>query len=229
MSPEMRVHLPMRSPEDAIPHLGKAYHWKPGYSAHSVANSWFRGNGIPAAVASVLDQVEWFGGSDLVDAFLERKTDLRDGCGAPSQTDLLAIVTADHGRALAVVAVEAKVKESFGKLVEDWLDGSPRKETRLRRLCELFRISHEDALPLRYQLLHRAAAAIYEAERYRQDVAALIVQSFCPDATGLNDFVRFASALGFEGAGLGQMTNGRKFGPAVLLLGWVADAAPEAA
>lgn len=227
MSPEPRVHLPMRSPEEVIPHLGKAYHWKPGYSAHSVANSWVNGGGIPSAVASVLEQVDWFRSSHLVDAFLERKTDLRDGCGAPSQTDLLAIVTADGGRSLAIVAVEAKVKESFGKLVEGWLDGSPRKETRLRRLCELFRLSREDALPLRYQLLHRAAAAIYEAERYRQDVAALMVQSFCPDASGLDDFVRFASALGFEGAGLGQMTNGRKFGPAVLLLGWVADVLPE--
>lgn len=229
MSSEGRLSLPLRSPEDVIPHLRQAYHWKAGYSAHAVANSWFGADGIPCAVASVLDQVEWFRGSQLVDAFLERKTDLRDGCGAPSQTDLLAVVTADHGRRLAIVAVEAKVRESFGPLVHEWRNGSPTRETRLAKLCELLRLERDSAMALRYQLLHRAAAAIYEAEHYRQDVAALVVQSFCSDASGLGDFVQFAAALGFEGAGLGRMSNGRRFGATTLLLGWVADTLPEAA
>lgn len=229
MSENVRLSLPMRGPEEVRPHLGKQYHWKPGHSAQAVAYSWFKAGSIPARVATVLDQVAWFKGATLVDAFLERKTDLRDGCGAASQTDLLAIVTADGGRDLAIVAVEAKVREPFGKLVSEWLDGSARKEVRLTRLCELFRISREDALPLRYQLLHRAAAAIYEAERYRRDVAAFVVQSFCPDATGMTDFVAFANALGFTGAGRDQMTDGRKFGSVVLLLGWAADTMPQGA
>jgi hypothetical protein len=51
----------------------------------------------------------------LVDAILERKTDLRDGVRGRSQTDLLAILGLD--RNLAVAAVEGKVDESFGPLL----------------------------------------------------------------------------------------------------------------
>jgi hypothetical protein len=222
-----RLSVPLRSPEDVIPHLGKPTHWKHGRSAKALADSWFRAGDIPKAVRSVIEKVEWFEGARLVDAFVERKTDLNDGCGAPSQTDLLAIVSADRERELAILAIEAKVDESFGPLVDEWLDGSERKEKRLAGLLTLFRLPRGSAGALRYQLFHRAAAAIYEAQRYNQDVAALVVQSFCPNSTGFDDFSRFASAIGFEGASIGGMTNGRSFGGITLLLGWAPDVVPE--
>lgn len=226
MSEGARLSVPMRSPEDVRSHLGKAYHWKAGHSAQALAYRWFEAVGLPSSVTEVLGQVPWFESSSLVDAFLERRTDLRDGCGAPSQTDLLAIVTADRDTTLSVVAVEAKVRESFGPFVAEWLDGSERKVRRLAKLCELFRIEHDAALKLRYPLLHRAAAAVYESERYRCNVGAFIVQSFCPEATGLGDFIAFARALGYRDVERNRMSNGIKFGSTVLLLGWVADTIP---
>src|SRR3712207_2694723 len=87
-----RLHLPMRHPEDLIPHLaGREAHWKPGFSAHALATSWFTAGGLPASVRSVLATRPDFASAELVDAFLERKVDLPDG-RRPSQTDLLAIL-----------------------------------------------------------------------------------------------------------------------------------------
>jgi len=75
-----------------------------------------------------------FVGAELVDAFLERRTELGDGL-APSQTDVLAIVRLPNE--LAVMAVEGKVDESFGPLVSDWLQDPPsRKQPRLESLAK---------------------------------------------------------------------------------------------
>jgi hypothetical protein len=87
------------------------------------------------------------------------------------------------GDELAVLAIEAKVKESFGQYVKDWLtEGGDNRAKRLRGLCDLLDLSTESASGLRYQLLHRTAAAVLEAKRYRARHAAMVVQSFCPDA-----------------------------------------------
>ena len=79
-----RLNLAMRAPEDVIPHLGKAIHWKEGRSAKSLADTWFAANDIPADVRTVLDQATEYRGATLLDAFLERCTDLEDGRATPS-------------------------------------------------------------------------------------------------------------------------------------------------
>ena len=90
MSRLVRLNLAMRQPEDVIPHLGKAIHWKEGRSAKSLADSWFAANNLPLPVRAILDQAPEYQGATLVDAFLERCTSLEDGRATPSQTDLLA-------------------------------------------------------------------------------------------------------------------------------------------
>ena len=67
---------------------------------------------------------------------LERDPQLGDRRGSALQTDLLAVL--GIGDELAVMAVEAKVTESFGPLVSDWIgEGGEGKEDRLQRLCVL--------------------------------------------------------------------------------------------
>jgi hypothetical protein len=44
-----------------------------------------------------------------------------------------------------------------------------------------------------YQLLHRTASAVIEAERFKTDAAAMIVHSFSPERMRFEDFVQFAS------------------------------------
>jgi len=51
---------------------------------------------------------------------------------------------------------------------------------------------------LRYQLFHRSASALLEADRYHADTALLLVHSFSPDDAGFADFAAFLRALGIE-------------------------------
>jgi hypothetical protein len=209
-------------PEDVIPHLGKPIHWKQGRSAKSLADSWFFANGIPAAIRDLLSQSDRLAGAKLLEAWLERETDLQDGRATPSQTDLLALLAI--GDRLAVLGVEAKVDESFGPLVSEWLaSGSDGKADRLKRLCALYHVDPAQAGHLRYQLFHRTAAAILEARRFRCDTAILIVQSFCPQSTGLGDATAFFDFIGMPGLEAGKLIGPRNFDGIELWVGWASD------
>jgi hypothetical protein len=213
----------MLQPEDVIPHLGKGeLHWREGYSAKAVCESWFNANDIPLSVRRALDGADEYRGAQLVDAWLERCTHLPWGRGNPTQTDLLAVLAV--GDELAVLAIEAKVRESFGPYVKDWLvEGGDNREERLRGLCDLLGLNTGTASGLRYQLLHRTAAAVLEAKRYRARHAAMVVQSFCPDRTGLSDFQCFAQAMGYGQVDAESISSPKKLGSVHLRIGWAAD------
>ena len=219
-----KIAVPLLRPEDVIPHLGKGeLHWRDGYSAKSVAESWFHAKGIPAAVRALLDQAEEYEGATLIDAWLERETKLPWGKGRPTQTDLLAVLGIEDG--LAILGIEAKVKESFGPLVSEWLgDGGDNRRARLEGLCGLFGLDPDAVGHLRYQLFHRVAGSVLEAQRYRARHAAMLVQSFCPDRTGHADFVAFAVAAGFGAVAPGAISVAREVSGVSLRLGWVAEA-----
>ena len=223
-----QLHLPMRRPEDVIPYLASPGNWRDGRSAKLVAESWFGANGLPEMVRLTLrrcppDQVWRFAGAELVDAFLERCTELGDG-STPSQTDVLAIVRLPNE--LAVVAVEGKVNESFGPSVSDWLrDVAPvsKKPARLKRLAETLGIDVSVCETLRYQLLHRTASAIYEARRYHAEVAVMMVHSFDPHDAGFEDFARFAVAMGIPDAAATCVVGPVTRDGVAVYLGWTAD------
>jgi hypothetical protein len=217
-----RIAVPLRTPEDVIPHLGSPTHWKQGRSAKSLADAWFHANDFPARVRSVLEQDPALTGIELIDAWLERCTNLGDGRSTASQTDLLAV--AAIGPNLAVVAVEGKVTETFDKLVGEWLaDGSAGKRQRLNGLCDLLGLNPDGVGNLRYQFFHRTAAAILEAGRYRASNAILLVHSFCPNGTGVSDYIQFGSSLGFDRLALNQLSEPHEIGGIELRLGWVSD------
>lgn len=196
-------------------------HWKKGCSAYELAHAWLAAGDIPVRVWNVLDTCPALADARLLRAFFEQKTGLRS-LGRPSQTDLLAEVKAAGG--LAVIGVEGKVHEAFGDPTEVWLskpgDAKPERLDRLRRDLEL---THEAALPLRYQLLHRTAATLYEAEERGASTALMLVHSFSPEFAGFDDFKRFARALGASIEAVNIIAGpvprlGRQ-----LFLGWVAD------
>jgi hypothetical protein len=129
-----RLHVPVLEPEDVVRHLGEQEkHWKEGCSAHALAYSWHGQKSFPASIDSLLKSHPAFQSADLIDAFLERQTDL-ESRGTPSQTDLLAIVGLDSG--LAAIAVEGKAGEPAGELVKQWLKKGGKREARLKHLCE---------------------------------------------------------------------------------------------
>ncbi len=218
-----RLHLPMRAPTDVIPHLGAPHHYKEGRSARLIAETWFKANSVPEAVLTVLNQVPCFTEAELVDAFLERCIELGDGA-KPSQTDLLAVLGLPD--ALVIMAVEGKVDESFGELVSEWSDGaSPKskKPERLKRLTTTLGLDIRTVAPLRYQLLHRTASAIYEAQRYRSKTAIMMVHSFDARNAGLADFKLFAVEMGLPEADAGRVVGPITREGVSLYLGWAAD------
>lgn len=226
MSRLTRIAVPLRSSQDVIPHLGKPIHWKQGRSAKAVADRWFEANDIPPRVRAVLDHEPRLRDATLIDAWLERSTDLGDNRGSASQTDLLAVLALQNE--LAVMGVEAKVTESFGKLVREWIgEDTEGKEDRLQRLCDLFGFDRNDVGDLLYQLFHRTAAAIIEAKRYRASKALMVVHSFCDQATGLSDFLAFYERMGVRGAGRDQLSEPAVVGGVTLWIGWVEDRCPD--
>jgi hypothetical protein len=173
-------------------------------------------------VRNVLAESPFLARAEFLEAWLERETDLRDSRGSPSQSDLLALLGID--RELAVLGVEAKVDESFGPLVSEWMQtDTGGKSHRLTLLCSLFGLKPDAVGHLRYQLLHRTAAVIYEAQRFRSANAVLIVHSFCRKPVGLDDCKAFLEAIKMPGLREGGLVGPQKFGGVLLWAGWAAD------
>ena len=228
-----RFGVPVLEPEHVIRHLAKGVqHWKGGYSAHALATTWFAANGFPPKVRALLDASPAFRNLDLIDGIFERKTELGDG-GRPSQTDLLVVARNDDG--LAIIGVEGKAEEPFGQTLTQRI--AERSEggalaARLARLCALLRVEWPEGA-LRYQLFHRAAACLIEADRYGAKRALLLVHSFSERQSSLGDFKAFARALKLNDEALpfsveGPLlcsVNGREI---ELYLGWVTEQAEHA-
>jgi len=193
-------------------------HWKAGFSAMSVAQSWeAAGGALPREIADLLKTSTDSGlhGSELLLAIPEYQVELRGG-SRPTQTDVFALVrTATN---LAALAVEGKVDEPFGPTVE--AKRAEGADDRLAFLHELLELDAKTTASLRYQLLHRTAAAIILAERFRADSALLVVQSFSPGDRWIEEFEHFSSALGVN-APKGQLARVGERGGKTLYLGWV--------
>ena len=58
-------------------------------------------------------------------------------------------------------------------------------------------LGHHNVPPeIHYQLLHRTASALVEAERFAASKAAMIIESFSPERRWFDAFERFALLLG---------------------------------
>lgn len=191
-------------------------HWAVGRSARTMAHAWESADGWPSEVGSALREVDALARYRPIYGFPEHKTPLPGGSRA-SQTDLL--VVASDGETLATVAVEGKVDEPFGPTVESWAGSSPSpgKEKRLQFLSDLLGLDHSQLANVRYQLLHRTAAAKIEGERNGSRHCVMLVHSWSPDRVGFNDFREFARRLDVEAAP-GRVVYSQK---ASVWLGWI--------
>lgn len=197
-------------------------HWLRGASAFETAVSWesaqSTSRGMPAAVAELLDTQPDTTNSAVLIAIPEHKVPLR-GPGKASQNDVWALLRS-HGGYISM-AVEGKAGEVFGELIGDWLkNASSGKLARLEHLCGLLGISSPPDNLLRYQLFHRTASALLEAERFGASSAVMLVQSFRSDAASLSDYVSFGTALGVSAREQALVQVPRRTGPK-LYLGWV--------
>jgi hypothetical protein len=190
-------------------------HWARGRSARTLAYCWETADGWPPEVEALLKSDSKLARFRPIYGFPEFKTPLPGGRRA-SQTDLLVLAT-DGTRGMTM-GVEGKVDESFGPVSADWLGEGPSdgKRERIAFLADLLRLNLEAIGDLRYQLIHRAAAAKIEAARHGSDVAVMLVHSWGPAQEGFDDYARFAHQLGVE-AGLGEIGFSTSAG---LWLGW---------
>lgn len=223
-----RVFAPTRGAEDWQRLLADQKHWRDGYSAKELAKRWEEAGGIPGEVAKLFHEsgVPAFGSLDLLAAFPEWETEL-EGRGKASHSDVLAIARTRDG--LIAIAVEGKAREQFGLAVTDWLHKAiPGKEqNRLERLAFLRRTIGLADVPvdsIRYQLLHRAAAAVLEAQAFQARYAAMIVHSFGQSPDGLRDYQAFASLYG-QDAPPGKLVKLGELDGIELFAGW-ADCEP---
>ncbi len=213
-----RILVPSSGPDDWRRLLADPEkHWKWGYSAMAAALAWEAAAGVPPEIAEVLG-----GETELLLAIPEHKVALPGG-QRESQCDVFALVRVE-GETCAL-SVEAKVNEFLGPTVEEWMDGaSPGKVQRLRFICKLLGL--EPPPPeLRYQLLHRTAAAVIEAQRFKTDRAAMVVQSFSQDHRWFGDFAAFTDLFGLE-AKRGRPLAVKLPSGLALTLGW-ATGSPE--
>ncbi len=215
------IYVPADSPEDWRRLLAEPEkQWRAGYSARLLAECWQAAEGFPAEVQALLSGAAEpaLRKLELLLAIPEYQVALPGG-GRPSQNDLFALGRAADGQ-LAVLMVEGKAAEPFGETLATWLEhASPGKLARLEFLCHTLGLSNPPPGALRYQLLHRTASAILEAQRFNAAYALMIVHSFSPQQAWLADYQAFLALFGVT-AGAGTLAGLPAPGRVQAYAGW---------
>lgn len=173
--------------------------WKSGYSAYTLAHCWEEAKGeFPNCIKNVfLKYMDLIGEIKPLLIFPEYKVNLPGGI-RPSQNDVF--VLAKNNYDLFSIAVEGKVSESFGPTLEEWLqNSSDGKKERIQYIKSLLNLNIELDPELRYQLLHRTASALIEAEKYNAKNAMLLIHSFSEGNKWLEDYQKFTALFGQPG------------------------------
>lgn len=185
-----------------------------------IAEQWESGGGLPDSVSAIL-AATGFDDPELLLAVPEWKTSLPDGY-KPTQTDVFALVRCESG--VIALCIEAKVRESFGKLIGQWLQET--SAAGVKRLDDLLQIIGAIESPphhLRYQLVHRTAAACIEAERFNAAAALMVVQSFSNQEAGFKDFAEFFGWLGVNDVRPGELFQVPVKRGIPLYVGWISE------
>lgn len=229
-----RLFIPTMGPSDWRRLLADPEkQWKPKKSALEMAVCWEAARhsqrGIPADVARVLDSCDQIRGAKLLFAVPEHRVSFPGG-GHASQNDLWGLLKAEGS--LVSMTIEAKAGEDLGDLVGKWRRAAGAKSgkpERLRALRECLSVGEADLDHIRYQLLHRTASALNEAERFGASHALLLVQSFARenDAHSLRDFERFGDLMGAE-VGENAVAGCERKTRVPLMLGWVTSEPADA-
>jgi hypothetical protein len=210
------IYVPSPGPDAWKQFLAKPeLHWSVGYSARTLAHSWEAASGLPSEIKDLLHPL--VGPAELLIAIPEHKVALPGG-RRESQCDVFALVRSTEE--VIACAIEGKVDEPFGPTLGEWLEGaSVGRRKRLAYISEILGVEAEREPSIRYQLLHRTAAAVIEADRFMAAAAAMIVHSFSPTQRWLQDFTIFARLMKLEltlgAAGRAVLPSGKP-----LYLGW---------
>jgi len=194
--------------------------WRTGFSARTLAYCWEDGQGFPPEVAAVFKNGSepLFADIEPILAIPEFKVPLPGGDRA-SQNDIFVLARSKSGP--VSIMVEGKVEESFGPKLAEWqIDAAAAKDKRLSFLVRTIGLLAPPGGSIRYQLIHRAASAIIEGQRYRAAAAVLLVHSFSEQRAGWSDYKAFLKLFGVQAeVGLLQRLPGSQAVP--LFSAWV--------
>lgn len=216
-----KIYIPTKSPEDWQEHLArKDKHWKSGKSAWALAHSWQAAAGFPPEIAALFStsNAPAFQEVEILLAIPEYKVYLPPHPGHASQNDLFVLAKAADG-GLISITVEGKVSETFGPTLGGWMK-SAGKELRWKFLKEKLGLSTEPSQTVRYQLFHRLASAIIEAEKFNAKYAVMIIQSFSRERVGWDDFSTFVTLFSTR-AEVGQLVHLTDLIDISVYTGWV--------
>src|SRR3990167_2625551 len=195
-------------------------HWREGFSARSLAYCWEEAQGFPASVKKVFNKSSYnlLHSIEFLIGIPEHKVPLPGGI-TESQNDIF--VLAKSGHELISITVEGKVKEEFGPRVRKKReDTSPGVKERLDYLSKLLNIADKDLDHIRYQLLHRTASALIEAERFGAPHALMLVHSFSQKHKRFDDYAAFVGLYGIK-AELNTVHHVGEVSGKELYLAWV--------
>lgn len=218
-----KIFVPASKPEDWRSLLAEPdKHWRTGYSAKALAYCWQEADGFPKCVKRVFRNsgIELFRDIKPLVAFPEYKVALPPRGGRPSQNDVF--VLAKGNDRLVSIAVEGKVSEPFGETVAEWkLKDGKGKPTRLKFLCDELQLDEDQVDTIRYQLLHRTASAIIEAEKFKAENALMLVHSFSQCDEWFEDYERFLALFGLTEIKPDSLVYARNIKGIDLYFGWV--------
>ena len=216
-----RFFAPADNPADWQQLLAKPdLNWKTGYSARSMAYSWTEARGVPREVQAIFDSssVGCLHDLEFLIGIPEHEVSLPGG-RRPSQNDVFVLAKGTDG--LVSISVEGKVSESFDSPVDKrFADPTPGQTTRLDFLLELLELNRNDVGGIGYQLLHRTASAVLEAQRFGAQHAVMLVHSFSQELKHFDDYAAFAGLYG-DTAEPNQLLTATQLGGITLYLGWV--------
>lgn len=191
--------------------------WRRGYSARTLAHSWHAVGCFPPEVQNAFASSSSFRDISLLLVIPEHQVDLPGG-RRPSQNDIW--VLARTPETLVSIAVEGKVSEPFGPTVREWNpDGSKGRRTRFDFLSLTLGLSNVPG-NIRYQLLHRTASAVLEAQRFHAKHAVMLVHSFSQGDEWFSDFEQFAGLFG-KSVNKGEIQPVGENNGIILHLGWI--------
>ncbi len=190
-----RIYMPSSSAEDWKQFLAEPdKQWKRGYSARSLAYCWQEADGIPEDVQRVFSRNNDLTNLEALFVVPEHQVHLPGG-KRPSQNDVW--VLARNKTELVSIAVEGKVSEPFGPTLDEWdSDSSKGKQERYQYLCKLLGLETDLPGDIRYQLIHRTASAVIEANRFMASRAVMLVHTFSQTHEWFEDYARFISLFG---------------------------------
>ena len=194
--------------------------WKSGHSAKALAYSWEEARGFPVEVKRVFRRsgIDIFRDINMLVVFPEYKVPLPGGRRA-SQNDIF-ILARGSGQLVSIM-VEGKASEPFGDTIAKWKTGAGNgRKIRLAYLCDLLRLDIAKVDHIRYQLLHRTASALIEAQRFNAPNALMLVHSFSRHNEWFEDYEQFTALFGVTGK-VDSLTFAKRIGEVNLYLGWV--------